>query len=213
MLGTTCKRGHLSTSSLFLILATLIVKLSSREDGWMTADFSIDLLYGFISYTDLGGCGWREHLLLLVLWLLLLLFILRLILSIQARVWYALLTRGSRSVQRLVRIVHRDGILLLMSRLEILVHLFRRGCLRTTIDGGEVLWVLLLRLDTVLGRLLVVDRVIDWAHLLVVTVSLLVQFALKFARLLHLSLQFRADVCDFSIQILDFSIFTLADQR
>ena len=58
--------------------------------------------------------------------------------------------------------------------------------------------ILLLRLDTVLRRL-VVDRVVHRSHLLVVTVSLEVQFALKLARLLDLGLELLAHLCDLSI--------------
>ena len=57
------------------------------------------------------------------------------------------------------------------SGLEIQVHLLCRSCLRSAVDRGEILLVLLFRLDTILCRL-VIDRVVHRANLLVVTVSL-----------------------------------------
>ena len=58
--------------------------------------------------------------------------------------------------------------------------------------------ILLLRLNAILGRL-VVDRIVDRSHLLVVTVSLEVQFALKLACLLDLGLELLAHLGDLAI--------------
>ena len=72
--------------------------------------------------------------------------------------------------------------------------------------------VLLLRFDAILSGLLIINGIIHRAYLLIVIVSFLVQLALSLARLLDLTLQFLAQIGDFSIHVLDFFIFALANE-